>query len=69
MYPPLWPRPTPRDHDLNKLESTLSEDGYNLSFLGHKVLKRNFFKDFLSIFLYKNLSPNCGPTLPLGTMI
>ena len=26
LIPQLWPHPTPGDHDLNKLESTLPED-------------------------------------------
>ena len=26
LIPLLWPHPTPRDHDLNKIKSTLSED-------------------------------------------
>ena len=41
----------------------------NLSFLGHIVFEKKIFKDFLYIFLCKTWSPNCGPTLPPGTMI
>lgn len=26
IQPPLWPHPTPGDHDLNKVESTVPND-------------------------------------------
>lgn len=28
IYPLMWPEPTPRDHDLNKLESAVEMLGY-----------------------------------------
>ena len=53
LIPQLWPLPTPGDHDLNKLESTLPEDASILSFSGLIVCENNTFKDFLYIFLCK----------------
>ena len=31
MIPPFWSHPTPRDYDLNKLESKLPEDASDLN--------------------------------------
>lgn len=39
IRPPLWPHPTPKDHNLSKLKSTLHEDGSSqvTDFLANKL--------------------------------
>ena len=66
MIPQLWPHPTPGDHDLNKLESTLPEDAFILicTFLAWLFFKRKFWKMF-SIYSFVKLDPPLvAPPLP-----
>jgi len=55
----LWPHLTTRDNDLNKLESTLSEDASTQvsAFLAKWFLRRRFLKNINNISLNPNDLP------------
>ena len=65
----LWLHPTPGEHDLNKLKSTLTENVSTqvTAFLANQLQRR--FLNLFYIFLCKNLTPHCALTLPPGIMI
>ena len=54
--PPLWPHPTPGDHDFHNFESTLPRDASTQvsTFLADKFLRRRFLKIY-STYSYVKL--------------
>lgn len=67
----LWFHPYTRDHDLNKINSTISKDAFTkvTAFLAAWFLRR-FQKFFLSIYSYvKCWHPHCDSHLPKKIMI
>jgi hypothetical protein len=69
----LWPHPTPRGHDFNKLDSVWCREAsmlYCMSFSGSVMLSENIFKSFpVYINTCKNVFPYGGPIQLPGTMI
>lgn len=67
----LWAHSTPGNHNLNKLESTIPEDGtMQVIAFWSGLKKKRFFKHVFSIniFLCKNSTTHCGPNLPQGSL-
>ena len=61
-------QPIPRDGDLEKFESTLTDISKQLSFSFPRPVVVKILKDF-SIFQCENCISYCGPALPQGITI